>query len=289
VQTVIQALGDYLGVISHACVGGTSVSRDISALRSGAHVVVATPGRVFDMMSKSVLNTSCIRTIILDEADEMLSRGFIDIIRDIFKLLPADAQVGVFSATLPPEVSSITDQILHEPVRILVKKEELTLQGIRQFFVNVEKEEWKYATLCDLFETISVNQSIIFCNSKRKVDWLATKMLQEGFTVACIHGDKAEERRVVMQQFTSGAARVLITTDLLSRGIDVHHVSVVINFDLPRSLENYLHRIGRCGRFGRKGLAINFVTHHELELLRQLQQHYDTDIQEMPSNIADFV
>lgn len=289
VQRVIQSIGDYLGVISHACIGGTSVTKDISVLRAGVHVVVGTPGRVFDMMRRKVLDSSSVRVVILDEADEMLSRGFIDIIRDIFSILPPNAQVGVFSATMPTEIVDITNKILRDPVKIMVKTEELTLQGIRQFYINVEREEWKLDTLCDLYNEISINQSVIFCNTRRKVDWLAQKMNERGFTVSSIHSDKVDERKIVMEQFRSGASRVLITTDLLARGIDVQQVSVVINYDLPNTRENYLHRIGRSGRFGRRGLAINFVTHQDAHLLRELEKFYDTHVEEMPGNIADLI
>jgi len=289
VQRVIQSIGDYLGVVSHACIGGTSVTKDISVLRAGVHVVVGTPGRVFDMMRRKVLDSSSVRVVILDEADEMLSRGFIDIIRDIFSILPPNAQVGVFSATMPTEIVDITNKILRDPVKIMVKTEELTLQGIRQFYINVEREEWKLDTLCDLYNEISINQSVIFCNTRRKVDWLAQKMNERGFTVSSIHSDKVDERKIVMEQFRSGASRVLITTDLLARGIDVQQVSVVINYDLPNTRENYLHRIGRSGRFGRRGLAINFVTHQDAHLLRELEKFYDTHVEEMPGNIADLI
>jgi len=175
VQRVIASIGDYLGVASHACIGGTSVQKDMSVLRSGVHVIVGTPGRVFDMMRRKTFDTDTVKHVILDEADEMLSRGFIDIIRDIFTILPSNSQVGVFSATMPPEIVEITNKILHDPIKIMVKTEELTLQGIRQFYINVEKEEWKLDTLCDLYNEISINQSMIFCNTRRKVDFFGCK------------------------------------------------------------------------------------------------------------------
>jgi translation initiation factor 4A len=235
VQKVAQALGDFMGVRVHACIGGTSVSKDIATLRSGVHVVVGTPGRLLDLISKKVLDTRFVRTIAIDEADEaiilfhllltrafqMLSRNFVDSLKDIFALLPKTAQVGVFSATLPPEVVDITKTFLNEPLKILVKTEELTLLGIRQFYINCQKEEWKFDTLCDLYGAVSINQAIIFCSTKRKVDWLTQQMNDEGFTVSCIHGDKLHERQEIMNRFKSGGSRVLITTDLLARGIDV--------------------------------------------------------------------
>ncbi|KAL0323741.1 UNVERIFIED_CONTAM: Eukaryotic initiation factor 4A-2 [Sesamum calycinum] len=251
IEKVMRALGDYLGVKVHACVGGTSVREDQRILSSGVHVVVGTPGRVFDMLRRQSLRPDYIKMFVLDEADEMLSRGFKDQIYDIFQLLPPKIQVGVFSATMPPEALEITRKFMNKPVRILVKRDELTLEGIKQFYVNVEKEEWKLETLCDLYETLAITQSVIFVNTRRKVDWLTDKMRSRDHTVSATHGDMDQNTRdIIMREFRSGSSRVLITTDLLARGIDVQQVSLVINYDLPTQPENYLHRIGRSGRFG---------------------------------------
>lgn len=244
IQKVIVALGDYMGVTCHACIGGTNVREDIAKLEKGAHVVVGTPGRVFDMISRKILRTNHIRMFVLDEADEMLSRGFKDQIHDVFKLLSADIQVMLMSATMPQEVLEVTEYFMRNPIRILVKKEELTLEGIRQFYVNVEREDWKVGTLCDLYETLSIAQAIIFCNTRNKVDMLTEEMSNQSFTVSAMHGDMSQkERSLIMLQFRSGSSRILITTDLLARGIDVQQVSLVINFDLPVNRENYLHRL----------------------------------------------
>lgn len=243
IQKVIVALGDYMGVNCHACIGGTNVRDDIAKLDKGCHVVVGTPGRVFDMINRKILKTKDIRMFVLDEADEMLSRGFKDQIYDVFKFLSADIQVMLMSATMPQEVLDVTKHFMREPIRILVKKEELTLEGIRQFYVNVEREDWKVGTLCDLYETLSIAQAIIFCNTRNKVDMLTEEMGNQHFTVSAMHGDMTQkERSLIMLQFRSGSSRILITTDLLARGIDVQQVSLVINFDLPVNRENYLHR-----------------------------------------------
>jgi len=290
IQRVVMAIGDYLEVRCHACVGGTRVRDDIDTLRNGVHVVVGTPGRVYDMLSRRVLRPDHIKVLVLDEADEMLSRGFKDQIYDIFQALPSSIQVGLFSATMPPDALDLTRKFMREPVRILVKKEQLTLEGIKQYYVNVEKEEWKLDTLCDLYDTLNITQCVIFCNSRRKVDWLTDKLRSRDFTVSSTHGDlTSQEREVILSQFRTGSSRILITTDLLARGIDVQQVSLVINYDLPRNLENYLHRIGRSGRFGRKGVAINFVTKDDVRLLREIEQFYNTHIDEMPANIADLL
>ncbi|KAG2250937.1 hypothetical protein Bca52824_081073 [Brassica carinata] len=290
IEKVMRALGDYLGVKVHTCVGGTSVVEDQRILQAGVHVVVGTPGRVFDMLRRQSLRSDCIKMFVLDEADEMLSRGFKDQIYDIFQLLPPKIQVGVFSATMPPEALEITKKFMSKPVRILVKRDELTLEGIRQFYVNVEKEEYKLETLCDLYDTLNITQGVIFVNTRRKVDWLTDQMRSRDHTVSATHGDMDQNTRdIIMREFRSGSSRVLITTDLLARGIDVQQVSLVINFDLPTQPENYLHRIGRSGRFGRKGTAINFVTRDDERMLTDIQKFYNVAVEELPSKIDDLL
>lgn len=290
IQKVVIALGDYLNARCHSCIGGTRVRDDIAKLQTGVHIVVGTPGRVYDMLCRKVLRPDKIKVFILDEADEMLSRGFKDQIYDIFTMLPSSVQVGLFSATMPPEALEITQKFMNNPVQILVKRDELTLEGIKQFYISVEREEWKLETLCDLYDTLNITQAVIFCNTRRKVDWLTEKMRQREFTVSSTHGDISQrERDVILNEFRTGSSRVLITTDLLARGIDVQQVSLVINYDLPRNLENYIHRIGRSGRFGRKGVAINFVTGEDTRCLKELEQFYNTQIEEMPASVADLI
>merc|ERR1712080_447736 len=278
------------GAQCHACIGGTSVREDMRKLDAGQHIVVGTPGRVFDMISRKVLRTYDIKMFVLDEADEMLSRGFKDQIYDVFRCLNPNIQVVLLSATMPADVLEVTKRFMRDPIRILVKKEELTLEGIKQFYVMVEKEEWKLDTLCDLYETLAITQAVIFCNTRRKVDWLTERMHERDFTVSCMHGDMDQkERDIVMREFRTGSSRVLITTDLLARGIDVQQVSLVINYDLPTNRENYIHRIGRGGRFGRKGVAINFVTEEDASALHDIEKFYNTQIEEMPMNVADLI
>jgi len=290
IQKVVMSLGDYMGAQCHACIGGTSVREDMRKLDAGQHIVVGTPGRVYDMISRKVLRPTDIKQFVLDEADEMLSRGFKDQIYDVFRFLNQEIQVILLSATMPAEVLEVTKKFMRDPVRILVKKEELTLEGIRQFYISVEREEWKLDTLCDLYETLTITQAVIFCNTRRKVDWLTEKMHQRDFTVSAMHGDMDQkERDVIMREFRSGSSRVLITTDLLARGIDVQQVSLVINYDLPTNRENYIHRIGRGGRFGRKGVAINFVTDEDKRALQDIEKFYNTQIDEMPMNVADLI
>ncbi|KAJ2613758.1 RNA helicase [Coemansia sp. RSA 1365] len=289
-QGVIAALGDYMSVQCHACIGGTKMGDDIRKLEHGQHVVSGTPGRVYDMLKRRVLRTSQMKMLVLDEADQLLDRGFKDQIYDIYRHLPPSTQVVLLSATLPHDVLELTQKFMSEPMRILVKRDELTLEGISQFFVNVEKEDWKFETLCDLYDSLTITQAVIFCNTRAKVDWLTKQMEDANFTVAAMHGEMLQkERDAIMKKFRQGTSRVLITTDIWARGIDVQQVSLVVNYDMCTDRENYIHRIGRSGRFGRKGVAINFVTSDDIKLLRDIEQYYSTQIDEMPMNVTDLI
>jgi translation initiation factor 4A len=289
---VISQLGDYLAeqhMFCHTFVGGTRVQDDIRKIQAGIIVAVGTPGRVSDLISRGALRTDSLRCMVLDEADEMLSQGFTDQIYEIFKFLPKDIQVALFSATMPQDVLDMTTKFMRKPTRILVKRESLTLEGIKQFYVAVEEEN-KLDTLMDLYESVSIAQSVIFANTRRKVDHIAETLNQNNHTVSSMHAEMAKgEREKVMSTFKSGSSRVLITTDLVARGIDVHHVNIVINYDLPTNKENYLHRIGRGGRYGRKGVAINFVSQRDVELLREIEGHYHTQIEELPMDFVAYL
>ena len=315
-QKVLLALGDFMNVQCHACIGGKSVGEDIRRLDFGVQVVSGTPGRVYDMITRKNLRTKHLKMLVIDEADEMLNKGFKEQIYDIYRYLPPSTQVVLISATLPQEVLDMTSRFMNDPVKvtplvvfdmdplffftsvphyhslfqILVKRDELTLEGIKQFFVAVEKEEWKFDTLCDLYDTLTITQAVIFCNTRKKVDWLAAKMRENNFTVSAMHGDMPQkERDTIMEEFRSGGSRVLIATDVWGRGIDVQQVSLVINYDLPLNRELYIHRIGRSGRFGRKGVSINFVKEDDVKTLRDIEQYYSTQIDEMPMNVADLI
>jgi len=290
IKKVLLSLGNYVSAKVHCCIGGTNLGEDMRVLENGVHVVSGTPGRVFDMIRRRSLRTRNIKMLVLDEADEMLSRGFKEQIYDVYRYLPPATQVVLVSATLPHEVLEMTTKFMNEPVKILVKRDEITLEGIKQFFVAVEKEEWKFETLCDLYDTLTITQAVIFCNTRKKVDWLTDKMRAANFTVVAMHGDMPQnERDEIMEKFRSGDSRVLITTDIWARGIDVSQVSLVINYDLPNNRELYIHRIGRSGRFGRKGVAINFVKTDDISILRDIEQFYSTQIDEMPMNVAELI
>jgi len=290
IQKVVLALGDFMQATCHACIGGTNVKEDMKKLEAGSQIVVGTPGRVSDMLSRKAFYPKNIKMFVLDEADEMLSRGFKEQIHDVFTKMPYNIQVILLSATMPADVLDVTKKFMRDPIRILVKKEELTLEGIKQFYIMVGREDWKLETLCDIYQTLTITQAVIFCNTRRKVDWLTQQMHAKDFTVSAMHGDMDQkEREVIMREFRSGSSRVLITTDLLARGIDVQQVSLVINYDLPNNRENYIHRIGRGGRFGRKGVAINFVTEEDKRNLHDIETFYNTQINEMPQNVADLI
>jgi len=268
----------------------SNTSNGIAALKTKPHVVVGTPGRILDMMKRRILDVQNIKITVLDEADEMLSKGFVEQIQEMFHFIPGKCQVGIFSATMPLEVLEISKKLLNNPMSIIVKNEDVTLRGIKQFYVNCNREEWKLDTLCDLYENFRINQAVIFCSSKKKADWLASEMTKREFPVSVTHGDlQGDERVLVMQKFKQGNARVLITTDLLARGIDVQQVSVVINYDLPKYKETYIHRIGRSGRFGRKGLAINLVVPNDSVHLQEIERFYHTKVEELPANLSELI
>ncbi|KAF8821904.1 putative eukaryotic translation initiation factor 4A, isoform 3 [Cardiosporidium cionae] len=289
-QKVCLALGDYASVQVYSCVGGRRVGDDINALEAGVHIVSGTPGRVFHMIQLRHLSTRRIKLLVLDEADEMLNKGFKEQVYDIYRYLPPETQVVLVSATMPKEVLEMTTKFMNDPFRVLVKRDELTLEGIKQFFIAVEREQWKFDTLTDLYESLTITQAVIFCNTRAKVEWLAQKLQEQKFTVCRIHGDMPQkERDEIMKQFREGETRVLIATDVWGRGLDVQQVSLVINYDLPNNRELYIHRIGRSGRFGRKGVAINFVKTDDVRILRDIEQYYSTQIDEMPMHVADLI
>ncbi|KAF9955625.1 translation initiation factor eIF4A [Mortierella alpina] len=290
IERVILTLGEYLNVECRACIGGTRMQDDIDRLSKGVQVVVGTPGRVHDMIRRRVLKTNAIQKFVLDEADEMLSRGFRDIIRDIFQLLPATVQAVLVSATMPADVLEATSAFMRNPVQILLKTEETTLAGIKQFYIDVNRDDWKLETLCDLYESITISQAVVFCNTRRRVEWLRDQLTEREFTVSALHAELTQpERETIVQQFRHGLTRVLITTDILARGIDVQHMSLVINYDLPNNKENYIHRIGRGGRFGRVGVAINFITSADVAALREIEQFFSTTVDELPMDIANLL
>ena len=285
IESVIKNLSQYMDISINLSVGGTTVRDNIDELLKNPHIVIGTPGRVLDMINKKALDTRGLKIMILDEADEMLSKIFSNQIYDIFRFLPNNIQVGLFSATMTPEFFRISKCFMRNPVKILVKEEDLTLEGIKQFYINLEHNEYKYETLCDLYDLCSVSQTIIYCNSRTMVEELYRRLCEDEFSCVCMHGELGqEERNKIMAEFRNGSSRILISTDLLSRGIDIQQVSLVINYDIPNNIESYIHRIGRSGRYGRKGTSINFLTRYDIKKMKDIEEYYHTIIEELPEN-----
>jgi translation initiation factor 4A len=288
IQKVINGIGAYCKVKTMALIGGTDVRTDINSLKDGVHVIVGTPGRIYDMINREVLKLDKLKLLVLDEADQMLDRGFKDQIYEIFKKgLPNTTQIALFSATWTTDSQEIANKFMNNPTKIMVKKEKLTLDGIKQYKILLKKEEFKFGVLLDLYKAISIKQSIIYCNNRKKVEELVMNLNEYKISMSCIHGDMPQnERERIMKDFISGSARILITTDLLARGIDLQQLSLVINYDIPNNRENYIHRIGRTGRFGRKGVALNFITEKDEGHLNDIEKFYNTQIVELPDNLS---
>ena len=286
ITSVITGLSSMMhGIRIKTVVGGSSIDDDADEMRKNPpHVIVGCPGRVYDMVRRRHINANKLKLVVLDEADEMLSSGFKEQVYNIFKYLNKNVQIALFSATLPNNIFQITNKFMRNPVKICVKAESLTLEGIKQYFIAVNDDREKYLTLKDLYLHISVSQCIIYANSIKRVIDLYEAMKEDQFPVCCLHSnmDKAE-REKVFKEFRSGGSRVLISSNVTSRGIDIQQVAVVINFDLPRDVHNYLHRIGRSGRWGRKGTGINLITRRDIQKMKEIEQYYSTQIEELPS------
>tara|TARA_Y100001958_G_scaffold27577_1_gene17506 strand:- start:2385 stop:3737 length:1353 start_codon:yes stop_codon:yes gene_type:complete len=289
-KSVIDSIGSQCKDIkTKLLIGGTSTEKDVQSLRNKPpHIIVGCPGRIYDMLRRRKIQPNTLRLIILDEADEMLSSGFKDQVYDIFQYLPQQIQVALFSATMPLELNDLTDKFMRDPVKILVKTEQLTLEGIRQYYIALENDNEKYDALKDLYGDIALSQCIIYCNSVNRVQDLYDAMVNDDFPVGQIHSKMNKiEREKSYREFSTGTTRVLISSNVTARGIDVQQVSTVINFDIPKCVHTYLHRIGRSGRWGRKGMGINFVTKRDLCNMREIEQYYNTSIMELPATFAN--
>lgn len=291
VYDVMVSIGMYMGVKVTLTIGGSSVEEQRRHIVGGSHVIIGTPGRTYDLIANKVgtHHFDGLKMLLMDEADEMLSDDFQEQVREIFRVIPSTAQVCLFSATLEPHVIKITERFLRNPIKILVEAEALTLDGIKQYYVRMREQD-KFNVLMDLYQSMSIAQCIIYCNSRERVEDVADKLIKNNFTVGMIHGKKEwNDRRRIMKDFREGKLRVLLATDLLARGIDVQQVAIVINYDIPRDISNYLHRIGRSGRYGRKGIGINFVTRESEEQMSAIADHYKTYIEEMPVNFIKHI
>jgi translation initiation factor 4A len=289
IADVVRNVSSFLkGIRVKTILGGSSIDDDVADMRKNPpHVIVGCPGRVYDMIRRRHINANRLRLVVLDEADEMLSSGFKEQVYNIFQNLNKNVQIALFSATLPPNIMQITTKFMRDPVSISVKAESLTLEGIKQYFVAVEDDRQKYMTLKDLYQHITLGQCIIYCNSVKRVVDLYEAMKEDSFPVVCIHSnmDRTERERS-FSEFRRGDARVLISSNVTARGIDIQQVSIVINFDVPKDVHTYLHRIGRSGRWGRKGTGLNFITRRDIVKLREIETYYCTQINELPEQFS---
>ena len=320
-ENVFNIIGKYTKTRLCLCIKGINIQENINNLtgkngKNKPHIIIGTPGRVLDMLNRKyddgnfIINVLNLRTIVIDEADEILSTttqlgnnkyvnqdsenqnniGFKEQTYKIFKSIPNDIQVCLFSATMNNDFFEMTEKFMRKPINVLVKSEELTLEGIKQYYINVEHYKYKFDTLCELYGLVTINQSMIYCNSLKSVEYLTRNLKNNNFMVSYIHGKMSPiEREETMKDFRNGKSRVLVSTDLLSRGIDVQQVSVVINYDIPSNIQSYLHRIGRSGRYGRKGVAINFMTSYDEYKMKEIENYYQTQIEPLPADINNLL
>ena len=267
-------------------VGGTSIEDDVKELKNIPQIIVGCPGRINDMIRRKKISIKNVKVIVLDEADEMLSKGFKDQIYNIFRQSNEETvQIALFSATMSQELMLLSKELLRNPEQILVKSEALTLEGISQAYVLIENEINKYETLKDLYSSFSMSQCIIYCNSLKRVTELYDNMMNEKYPVCCLHSEQTRnDREKAYNEFKNGKFRILISTNITARGIDIQQVSTVINYDVPKDAHTYLHRIGRSGRWGRKGIGISFITNRDIKRLREIEKYYNTQINEFQAN-----
>jgi translation initiation factor 4A len=291
IAKVAAHLGDFMKLQVLCAVGGNSVRDDIRSIEAGAQFIVGTPGRVYDLMSRNVFPRNDIRVLIMDEADQMLEELFYKQVMCILDMgFPATTQVALFSATMGEPVIAVANKILQNPVRILIPPTKVRLEGIQQFYVTLQYEDHKFECICDLYKNLNISQAVIFCNTRKNAETLASKMGELGYPIACIHGELPKaERTQRMKDFLSGDARVMISTDMLARGIDVQQVSLVINYELPEQMESYVHRIGRAGRFGRKGTTINLLIPSEEALMAEISKKFGMESSPLPANLKTLI
>ena len=289
IYDVYKNLSSYTNVTGKICIGGTLKNKYSYFDNINEHIIIGTPGRISDLIAKNIINNEHIKILVVDEADDVLSISFQKQIIKIFSIIPKDTQICLFSATIPDEMFNLTDKLLKNPIKILVEDDELSLEGITQYYVYLgSNDNYKFDTLCDLYDSLSIGQAMIYCNKRYRVEELSNNLREQNFAVSQIHGDMLQkDRQNVMKKFRDGTSRILISTDVLSRGIDVQQVSLVINYDIPKETETYIHRIGRSGRYGRKGVAINFVTDKDNNKIRNIEKTYKVKIEPLPNNIKE--
>jgi translation initiation factor 4A len=288
IEKVAFKIGSAMKVKVLCAVGGNSLRDDIRSLEEGAQFIVGTPGRIFDLVNRNVLDRSEMRVLIMDEADQMLEDLFYKQVMCILeKGFPSTTTVALFSATMPDKVVEVANKILNDPVRILIPPTAVRLEGIQQFYINLDREDHKFECICDLYKHLNITQAVIFCNKRQKAEMLAEKMAAQGYPITCLHGELEKvERARRMEQVISGSTRVMIATDIIARGIDVQQLSLVINYELPTNTENYVHRIGRAGRYGRKGTTINLLLPEEERAMTEISSVYGMVLTPFPDDTS---
>lgn len=291
IHSVIKNLAKHTSIQIELCVGGEKYEQSYNSNNHKhqnktictSQIIVGTPGKLRDLIKRGILKTKTLKILILDEADILLANDFVDQIREIFIQLPLDAQICIFSATFKRPIIDLSIEIMKDPELILIPKETLSLDSIKQYKIFLGQEKYKYETLKDLYSNICIGQCIIFVNKKEKADELEDQLVNDSFTVGKIHGGMtSQERKDVISNFRIGRLRVLISTNVLSRGIDIQQIGIVINYDIPREYSEYIHRIGRSGRFGKIGVAINFVTFRDKHTIEDIEEHFKISIVDMP-------
>lgn len=277
-----------MGVRAYAAMGKTPVRDDMRALSRGVHFLVGTPGRIYDLMSRRAFTTEHIKVIVVDEADQMLEDRFREQLQHILDIgFPATTRCALFSATLSDDVKDFAGKLLDKPVKIIIPVEKVNLEGINQYTLALDQESWKLEVLLDLYKNLNITQALIFCNTRMKAEQLSAQMTGAGFPITCIHAElDIKERMSRMVSFRRGETRVLIATDLLARGIDVQQISLVINYELPVEMANYIHRIGRGGRFGRKGTAINLLCGEDINKMNELKETFKITVNSLPEDLS---
>jgi len=301
IHTVFTNLAKHMKLNISLCIGGTKVKTNMKKndpyrdIRT-SHVLVGTPGRILDYINLKAFDPHKIKMFVMDEADALLKEDFIEQIKNIITSLDANTQICIFSATYQKEILELASSFMSEPKHILLKREELNLEQIKQYKVYVKFDEYKYSTLVDLYKNLLIGQCIIFVNSVTSADELGNKLEEDGYAIGKIHGNlDTAQRMEVLKNFRLGTIRVLLATDVLSRGIDIEQIGIVINYDIPRDKAQYIHRIGRSGRFGKVGVAINFVTDRDYrsvnDIQRYMQSIYNVRIEDMPEfkGVIDFL
>jgi translation initiation factor 4A len=292
IEKVAKSISTYMGISIRSTVGGTNLRDDISELKKGVQFIVGTPGRIYDLMTRNVLDRSEIRLLIMDEADHLLKELFYEQVVSILKLgFPAKTRVALFSATMPEPVRKVASDLMGEnSVRILISPGSVTLRGIKQYYIPLEKEDHKFECIVDLYKSLSISQAVIFCNTRRSVEKLNEKMSGSGYPVSFAHGElEKSDRERRMRDFLGGDTRLMISTDMIARGIDVQQISLVINYEIPENEETYVHRIGRAGRFGRKGVTINLVLPEEIEKMNSIARKFEMTLEEMPMDLSNIL